>query len=178
MIIVKIAGFDIGGANTDLAVVKFDDKGEICSIKTDFLYFPMWLKKDKLGKALLELVENEIEDIDAVGICMTAELVDAYKTKNEGVIDIATKSREVFSVPVGFIGLNGVLKFDDVVKNPDQFAAANWIATSKIAAKIDPNCIMIDTGSTTTDIIPIKEGSECTRGRSDSRKIKNRRTSI
>jgi probable H4MPT-linked C1 transfer pathway protein len=169
---VNIAGFDIGGANTDLAVVKFDDEGEICSIKTDFLYFPMWLKKDELGKALLELVKNEINDIDAVGICMTAELVDAYKTKNEGVIDIAKKSKEAFNVPVGFIGLNGVLNFEDVVKNPDQVAAANWIATSKIAAKIDPNCIMIDTGSTTTDIIPIKEGSECAVGRSDLKRLK------
>ena len=45
MIIVKIAGFDIGGANTDLAVVKFDDEGEICSIKTDFLYFSNVVKK-------------------------------------------------------------------------------------------------------------------------------------
>ncbi|MGZ7159902.1 MAG: hydantoinase/oxoprolinase family protein [Methanobacterium sp.] len=168
----KIAGFDIGGANTDLAVVQFDKDGEIKVIKTDFKYFPMWLKKDELEKALLDLINDDLKDIDAVGICMTAELVDAYKTKKEGVIDIASKSKEAFNVPVGFISLEGVLNFNDVFQNPEQVAAANWIASSKIAAIINSNCIMIDTGSTTTDIIPIKEGSESARGRSDLERLK------
>ncbi len=168
----KIAGFDIGGANTDLAVVEFDDLGNIIEVKTDFEYFPMWLKKDELGNALLDLLKDDLGDIDAVGVCMTAELVDAYKTKREGVIDIAKKSKESFSVPTGFIGLNGVLSFEEVTGRPDEVAAANWIATAKIASRIDENCIMIDTGSTTTDIIPIKNGSECAKGRSDMERLK------
>ena len=45
----------------------------------------MFLIKGELEKALLKLVKDEINDIDAVGICMTAELVDAYKTKEEGL---------------------------------------------------------------------------------------------
>jgi len=168
----KIAGFDIGGANTDFALVHFDETGDISIIKTDFLYFPMWLRKDELEKALLHLVKDEVSDIDAVGICMTAELVDAYKTKEEGVIDISKKCKKVFNTPVGFIGIEGVLKFEDLVKNPALVAAANWIATSKIAAKIASKCIMIDTGSTTTDIIPINDGSECAKGRSDLERLK------
>jgi probable H4MPT-linked C1 transfer pathway protein len=168
----KIAGFDIGGANTDIAVVDFDSQGNIVGIKTDFEYFPMWLKKDGLCDALLGLLGDDLEEIDAVGICMTAELVDAYKTKREGVMDIAKKSKESFSVPTGFIGLNGVLSFEEVAENPDEVAAANWIATAKIASKIDENCIMIDTGSTTTDIIPINDGSECAKGRSDLERLK------
>lgn len=168
----KIAGFDIGGANTDLAVVEFDDQGNITEIKTDFEYFPMWLKKDELGEALLRLLGDDLKDIDAVGVCMTAELVDAYNTKRDGVIDIAKKSKDSFSIPVGFIGLNGVLSFEELVERPDEVAAANWIATSKIASEIEENCIMIDTGSTTTDIIPIRNGSECAKGRSDLERLK------
>ncbi|MGB9938190.1 MAG: hydantoinase/oxoprolinase family protein [Methanobacterium sp.] len=168
----KIAGFDIGGANTDVAIIDFDDNGEISITNADFKYFPMWLKKDELGSALLELLKDELNELNAVGICMTAELVDAYKTKEEGVMDIATKSKDAFNVPVAFIGLKGVLEYEDVVRNPDKVAAANWIATSKIAARISPDCIMIDTGSTTTDIIPIKGGSECAKGRSDLERSK------
>ena len=41
-----------------------------------------------------------------------------------------------------------------------------------LAAKIDPNCILIDTGSTTTDIIPIKNGQEHATGRSDLERLK------
>ncbi len=168
----KIAGFDIGGANTDLAVVEFDKEGNVTHIKTDFKYFPMWLKKDELGSALLELLGEEAYRIDAMGVCMTAELVDAYQTKKEGVKDIAIKSNEILEVPVGFVGINGLLSFDDTIKRLDEVAAANWIATAKIASKIECNCIMIDTGSTTTDIIPIKNGSECAKGRSDLERLK------
>lgn len=168
----KIAGFDIGGANTDIAVVDFDNKGNITCIRTDFKYFPMWLKKDELGKALLDLLGDDADKIDAAGICMTAELVDAYKTKKEGVKDIAVKAKESLEGPVGFIGLNGLLDFDETIKRPDEVAAANWIATAKIASKIEDNCIMIDTGSTTTDIIPIKNGLECAKGRSDLERLK------
>lgn len=168
----KIAGFDIGGANTDLAVVDFDEQGNITGIKTDFEYFPMWLKKDELGDALLRLLGDDLKDTDAVGVCMTAELVDAYNTKRDGVIDIAKKSKDSFSVPVGFMGVNGVLSFEELVERPDEVAAANWVATSKIASEIEENCIMIDTGSTTTDIIPIRNGSECAKGRSDLERLK------
>ena len=37
----KVAGFDIGGANTDLAVVDFENN-EVKNIEVDFAYLPMW----------------------------------------------------------------------------------------------------------------------------------------
>ncbi|KAF5079815.1 hydantoinase/oxoprolinase family protein [Methanobacterium aggregans] len=168
----KIAGFDIGGANTDLAVVDFDESGNIKGIKTDFKYLPMWMKKDELKEALIELLGSEVDEVDAVAVSMTAELVDAYKTKKEGVLDIATKSDETFTVPVGFVGLNGIMDLEGIKQDPLRAAAANWVATAPIAAKLSPDCIMIDTGSTTTDIIPIKNGKECSKGRSDLERLK------
>lgn len=195
----RIAAFDIGGANTDLAVVEFDEKGQITEIITDFTYLPMWREKEELSHALLDLLKsgnhkkaeidqidelnkmdelNEINEIDAVGVCMTAELVDAYKTKKEGVLDIAWKVEDTFNpknalnFPLGFVGLDGMINYQELQKNPLQVAAANWIATSTLAAKISPDCVMIDTGSTTTDIIPIKDGKECAQGRSDLERLK------
>lgn len=180
----KIAGFDIGGANTDLAIVDFDDKThEIKNIATDFEYLPMWCNKEDLGDTLLNLIQKTdvsgggIDSIDGIGISMTAELVDAYETKKEGVLDIANKTKESFenisskNIPIAFIGTNNVLSIEKLQKNPLEIAAANWIATAEIAAKIDPNCIFIDTGSTTTDIIPVKNGKECAKGRSDYERL-------
>jgi (4-(4-[2-(gamma-L-glutamylamino)ethyl]phenoxymethyl)furan-2-yl)methanamine synthase len=168
----KIAGFDIGGANTDVAVVEFDEYGKIIGIKTGFIYLPMWMKKDELKEALKDLLGSSEDEIDAVGVSMTAELVDAYKTKKEGVVDIAVKSVDSFSVPVGFVGLDGIMEISGVLEDPMNVAAANWIATAPLAAKLNPNCILIDTGSTTTDIIPIKNGRECAKGRSDLERLK------
>lgn len=164
----KIAGFDIGGANTDLAVIDFEN-GEIKDIKTDFEYLPMWSQNEKLDATLISLIEKicPIDEIDAVGISMTAELVDAFETKTEGVINIATTCEKLFDVPIGYIGLNGVLSLEELINNPIDVAAANWKATSQIIAEIEKNCIFIDTGSTTTDIIPIKNGQECAKGRTD-----------
>lgn len=168
----KIAGFDIGGANTDLAVVEFDESGRIIGIETDFQYLPMWSNKDDLQMVLEDLIEENGQSIDAVGISMTAELVDAYSTKEEGVLDIAERSHNTFKVPVGFVGQHGIMEFSELKKDPMKFAAANWIATAPLAAEIESNCIMIDTGSTTTDIIPIVNGKECALGRSDLERLK------
>ena len=141
----KIAGFDIGGANTDLAVIDFED-GEIKNMEVDFAYLPMWSN---------------------VGISMTAELVDAYDTKKDGVLDIVKKCEETFTCPIAYVGVDGMISKSEIEKDPLKAAAANWIATAQIATLISDNCIFIDTGSTTTDIIPIKEGHECAIGKSD-----------
>lgn len=168
----KIAGFDIGGANTDLAIIDYEN-GEMKNIEVDFAYLPMWCQNDNLGKVLKELIEKicPLEQIDIVGISMTAELVDAYETKKDGVLDIVNKCEEIFDCPIGYIGINGVLTKEEVIYNPLEVAAANWIATSQIATLISENCIFIDTGSTTTDIIPIKNGKQCAKGTSDFERL-------
>jgi probable H4MPT-linked C1 transfer pathway protein len=167
----KIAGLDIGGANTDLAVVEFTTSGVIKNVRTDYEYLPMWMEKEKLGAVIQTMLGPDFEDIDAIGVSMTAELVDAYHTKREGVVDIASKVMEVMEVSLGFVGQNGIMEYHQVLGNPLDVAAANWIATAPLAAMIAPNSIMVDTGSTTTDIIPIKEGKECARGRSDLERL-------
>lgn len=167
----KIAGFDIGGANTDLAVVDFDIEGDVKGITTDFEYLPMWQENERLPAVLVELLDSQLDEVDAVGICMTAELVDAYQSKREGVLDIARKVKETFNIPLGFIGTDGVKSYQELRENPLNIAAANWVATSRLAGSIEPDCILMDTGSTTTDIIPVKEGNECALGRSDLERL-------
>ncbi len=164
----KVAGFDIGGANTDLAVIDFDGD-EIENIEVDFAYLPMWSNNDDLSRVLVELIENicPVSEIDAVGISMTAELVDAYDTKKDGVLDVVKKCEDTFSCPIAYVGIDGMLSKEEIEKSPLKAAAANWIATAQIATLISDNCIFIDTGSTTTDIIPIKDGKECAIGKSD-----------
>ena len=164
----KVAGFDIGGANTDLAIIDFDGE-DIKNIEVDFAYLPMWSNNDDLSRVLIELIEKicPVSEIDAVGISMTAELVDAYDTKKDGVLDVVKKCKETFDCPIAYVGIDGMLSKEEIEKTPLKAAAANWIATAQIATLISDNCIFIDTGSTTTDIIPIKDGKECAIGKSD-----------
>jgi probable H4MPT-linked C1 transfer pathway protein len=169
----KIAGFDIGGANTDLAIIDFSENGEVKNIVTDFKYLPMWSDNHRLGEILLKLINenDDLDSIDAIGISMTGELVDAYTKKEEGVLDISKKVNGTFNLPIGFIGIDGVLGYNELLQDPSKVAAVNWIATSSIISDIDKNCIFIDIGSTTTDIIPIKNGNEVAKGRSDFERL-------
>ena len=111
----KIAGFDIGGANTDLAVIDFDG-GEIKNIEVDFAYLPMWSNNDDLSDVLVELIEKicPISEIDAVGISMTAELVDAYDTKKDGVLDVVKKCEDTFDCPIAYVGIVGMLSLEEI----------------------------------------------------------------
>ncbi|WP_296863671.1 hydantoinase/oxoprolinase family protein [uncultured Methanobrevibacter sp.] len=152
----KVAGFDIGGANTDLAVIDF--KGdEIKNIEVDFAYLPMWSNNDDLSKVLVELIKN---------ICPVDE-IDAVDTKKDGVLDVVAKCEQTFDCPIAYVGIDGMMSKEEIEKTPLKAAAANWIATAQIATLISDDCIFIDTGSTTTDIIPIKNGKECAIGKSD-----------
>ncbi|MFN3621567.1 MAG: hydantoinase/oxoprolinase family protein, partial [Nitrososphaerales archaeon] len=52
-------------------------------------------------------------------------------------------------------------------------AGANWLATAWMAGKLLKNCVMIDVGSTTTDIIPVLEGRVAAKGRTDLERLQS-----
>jgi probable H4MPT-linked C1 transfer pathway protein len=50
-------------------------------------------------------------------------------------------------------------------------AASNWVATATWVARQVPDCILIDIGTTTTDLIPIQGGAVAARGRTDPERL-------
>ena len=143
-----ILGIDIGGANTKITEIE----GE--NYKIHHIYFPMWKKKDELE----DLLKNYNNDVDYVALVMTAELADCYKTKKEGVEDIINKVEKSFDCPIYVFDVNGnFLTSEEAKKNYLDVSASNWTATAKFVSEfIKDSCILVDMGSTTTDIIPIK----------------------
>lgn len=164
-----IMGLDIGGANTDCTIYQIkEDKVKFLTSKKEYL--PMWLKKDELEDCLNKFKEGYA--IDVVVITTTAELSDGYKSKKEGIHDITEKVMNVFNnQTVKFVTFNGLKDYEYVNNNPLEMAAANWIATSHLIAKIKDNCIFMDMGTTTTDIIPIKNQREAATGHSDLERL-------
>jgi len=148
VVIEMILGIDIGGANTKITELEGD------SYKIHHIYFPMWKKKDEL----IELLKD-YNDADYVALVMTAELADCYKTKKEGVEDILNKAEKAFDCPIYVFDVNGnFLSLEDAKKNYLNVSASNWMATAKFVSEfIKESCILVDMGSTTTDIIPIKD---------------------
>jgi probable H4MPT-linked C1 transfer pathway protein len=145
-----ILGIDIGGANTKITEIDGNN------YKIHHIYFPMWKNNEKLT----ELLKKYSKGVDAVALVMTAELVDAYETKKEGVDDILNSVENAFNCPIYVLDADGnFLNPKEARENYLKVSAANWTATTKfISEYIDDNCILVDMGSTTTDIIPIKDG--------------------
>jgi probable H4MPT-linked C1 transfer pathway protein len=172
-----IIGWDIGGANTKASLVEFSGD-KIVKMRSTLRYFPIWLEgRERLPEVLKELKVELLgkERVDAVGVTMTAELSDAYYTKSEGVNHILN------SVQIAFQDENCLIRVADVDANlrtieearedPLKVAAANWPATAWLVAAHVKNTILIDTGSTTTDIIPIKDGRIVAEGKTDPERL-------
>jgi len=133
-----ILGLDIGGANTKAAS---SDGGMARSV-----YLPLW-KNAPLGELLDELAALKPA---ALAVVITGELADCFSCRREGIESLAGEVKRAFSCPAFFWGSSGF-----GWKDPLEIAAANWSASSALLAKELGDCLFVDMGSTTTDLIPI-----------------------
>jgi len=139
-------GIDVGGANTKFATPDG---------AWDIIHLPLWQQADLEGA--LEGIRRAAEGVPA-GVVMTGELADCFSSRREGVVAIARACASVLD-EVYFLSLDGgFYGIERVVASPLSFAAANWVASAMLVAESHPSCLLVDMGSTTTDIIPIIEG--------------------
>ena len=173
---VTVIGWDIGGANTKAAFIR-TKSGSVEELKTAIEYFPVWKGPDKLANVLLTLKErlSGTSKLDCVGLTLTAELSDAYETKQEGVNHVLTCATQVFTgVPVFVLDVDAMLRpIESAKSEPLRVAAANWAATGWLVSQLIKNCVIIDVGSTSTSIIPVVDGRIVAAGKTDLEKLKN-----
>ncbi len=171
-----ILGLDIGGANTKAALIFFENN----MIKKTFScieYFPFWEHSlDKIPKIFEEIVDKLLvknkfnkRDLDYIAISITAELSDAFKSKKEGIFTILDALERVFrNQKMVFISTNNTyISFNEAKNNYMSIVAANWVSTSLFLGHFISQCILIDAGSTTIDIIPISKSIPIPKGKDD-----------
>lgn len=168
----KVLGLDIGGVNIKGAYV---ENGNL-EIATE--YFPIWKRnKNNLPKILDKLTFRltQGEDIDAVGVTMTAELSDAYFDKCEGINHILDCVEKTFrNVPIHVLNVGGeFISSVEARRRILEVASANWAATGWLISKHVDSSIVIDVGSTTATIIPIINSKVAAEGKTDLDKLSN-----
>jgi probable H4MPT-linked C1 transfer pathway protein len=171
----NIIGLDIGGANTKAALIRTSHEG-LQEIEVKVEYFPVWKHPEKLFDTLIRIRGGfETVKLEGVGITMTAELSDAYQTKEEGVKQILDCVARVFAdTPVFVVSAKAtLLPLTAALSKPLEVAAANWAATGWMISQLVENCVVIDVGSTSTSIIPIIAGRIATCGKTDLEKLIN-----
>ena len=173
----KILGLDIGGANTKYAFIdsEKEDNG-ILTVGAD--YFPFWKDNENYPQYLQQLketIEEKYGVIETVVFVTTAELADCFHTKKEGITTICNYISSVFSnLASGPFIYSSKSEFITMEKAPEQWlevSATNWIVSANYLGLKYPNIIMIDIGTTTTDIIPINEGKVVAEGFSDLNRL-------
>jgi hypothetical protein len=159
----NIIGLDIGGAN--LKAARADRQARSAP-------FELWRHPGRLGEALRDLLAGW--PIERLAVAMTGELCDCFATKKDGVRSIlasvaaafSTASVEVWSTTGAFVST------DIAAARPTLVAAANWHAQATWVARQFPNALLIDVGSTTTDIVPIQEGAVAASGLTDEERLR------
>lgn len=171
---VSVLGLDIGGANTKAAYINTAN-GCIRQLKTAMEYFPVWKNPKKLSTVLARLSKavSGSAKLNCVGVTMTAELSDAYRTKREGVNYILTHIAQAFPATQIFVlDVDATLKsIAEAQAAPLKVAAANWAATGWMVSQLVKDCIIIDVGSTSTSIIPMIGGHISAAGKTDLAKL-------
>jgi probable H4MPT-linked C1 transfer pathway protein len=172
----NVIGWDIGGANTKAAFIS-TLRGSVRKSKTATEYFPVWKNPEKLGTVLSKLKKSVSGStkLDCVGVTMTAELSDAYRTKREGVNRVLTQVSHVFSgTPIFVLDVDAKLKtLAEAQAEPLKVAAANWAATGWMVSQLVKDCVIIDVGSTSTSIVPVLDGAISAAGKTDLEKLMN-----
>lgn len=164
-----VVGWDIGGVNTKMARI-------VNGIVTAVRARPYELQRDP--RALAPLLRELHADgggaaSDLHAVTMTAELSQMFRTKREGVSFVLDAVDEAFpSSRVQVFTVDG--RFVDPVTaraEPLAVASANWAATARQVARSHPDALLIDIGTTTTDIIPIVDGIVVADGSTDPSRL-------
>jgi probable H4MPT-linked C1 transfer pathway protein len=166
-----ILGWDIGGVNTKASRL---DAEIGAAARTLSLAYELQRDRSRLGPTLQSIATRLGSDgTDQHAVTMTAELSQVFRTKREGVRFIVHALEAAF--PAGRLHLYTVtgrfVSPRDARSNPLQVAASNWAAAAGWVARHVPDCVLVDIGTTTTDLIPIVQGSVAARGRTDPERL-------
>ena len=106
--------------------------------------------------------------IEEVGITMTGELCDCFGSRAAGVKHIVKAAESVFGDSVKIFARSGkFLRPGQAVRNWKDVASANWVITPLWLSRIAQNFLLVDIGSTTTDLTPVRKRAIANRGWTD-----------
>jgi probable H4MPT-linked C1 transfer pathway protein len=137
--------------------------------------FALWKQPGGLAGALRDLTAR-LPAFDQLAVTMTGELCDCFATSREGVRHILGAVAAAFpNVPVAVWRTDGrFVGLEEAHASPRPAAAANWLALATFAGRYAPAgpALLVDVGSTTTDLVPLRDGRPVPSARTDPERLK------
>ncbi len=162
-----VIGWDIGGAHVKACLLR---DGRVVDVAQ--WACPLWQGIEHLERVLhLACARWPQVGRAAHAVTMTGEMTDLFEHREDGVRRIAaTLERNLTPTPQEalhfFAGEARWCRAPDVGAHWEQIASANWLATASHAAQCIAEGVVIDIGSTTTDLIAFRGGRVLGSGRS------------
>ena len=162
-----IIGWDLGGANVKFASLENGRVAQVAQIPCPIV--PERTKFDSAVDAALPLTSSPARH----AVTMTGELSDVFNDRAEGVaylVDLMEKVMSGQEVNI-YAGSVGFLTPVGAKRRVMEVASANWHATAVYIARDHAEALLVDVGTTTTDLTPIKGGAIAARGATDAERL-------
>ena len=166
-----VIGWDLGGAH--LKACRWAD-GRVQDVAQ--WPCPVWQGLPQLQAAMAQARARWPDWRQARhALTMTAEMTDLFEDRADGVARLAQAMREGLDTPLSVYAgpqdppASAVQWLDSTRAGAHwpQVASANWLATAQHASALVGSGVLLDIGSTTTDIIRLDAGRPDTASRSD-----------
>jgi (4-(4-[2-(gamma-L-glutamylamino)ethyl]phenoxymethyl)furan-2-yl)methanamine synthase len=162
-------GWDVGGAHLKLAVL--DEAGALRDVRQ--IACPLWQGEDRLTQAM-ETLASEFSFAQGIhAVTMTGELCDLFEDRADGVAritDLMVRALGEASLMI-YAGARGWLAPTHAAGEAVAVASQNWHASASWVATTVPDAVLIDIGSTTTDILSIQHGKVAVQGATDAARL-------
>jgi probable H4MPT-linked C1 transfer pathway protein len=166
-----IIGWDLGGAH--LKAAHLDANGEVLGVIQ--LPCPLWTGVNQLRRGVDAVLQQWSMPLERHAVTMTGELVDLFSTRTQGVRALVNVMEERLS-PAAielFAGLRGFLTPRASHNAEAVIASSNWLASASFVARHLPQALFVDIGSTTTDIVAVRDGEVLARGMNDHDRMRD-----
>ncbi|MGO4335622.1 hydantoinase/oxoprolinase family protein [Labrys sp. KB_33_2] len=161
-----VLGWDLGGVHVKVAAVAqgrllavtqapYQLRQGLAVLDRAFAALPAWSRQARRHAVTMTGELSALFDDRATGV---AALTDWATRHCQGEIAI-------------YGGRTGFLPPHRAVAHAVDVASANWHATAAFVASRLPNALLVDIGSTTSDLIPIEEGSVAGLGYTDAERL-------
>lgn len=164
-------GWDLGGAH--LKAVLIQDDG--CVMQAFQQPCPLWRGLDYLEQAVATIMSRLETTPQRHAVTMTGELADIFPNRDTGVqllTECMERSLGAVNVRI-YAGPAGFVETDVIGAHLHTIASANWHVSAAFLAAQTGDSLLVDIGSTTTDIVLLYRGQPAAIGYSDAERLQS-----
>ncbi len=163
-----VIGWDVGGAHVKASLFHEGAVRDVAQWPA-----PLWQGLSHLDAAV-EAARGRWPALDRAshGVTMTAEMTDLFPDREAGVLGLVDRLASRLGPGVRFFA--GDADWPTAAEAGGRWrdiASANWLATARGVAAARRDALLVDIGSTTTDLIPVRDGEPQPQGRSDATRL-------